>query len=380
MNRYWFSALLALLLACDATSPGSRPPVVWGQLDAGASATCGVAVDGRGYCWGDAWTSGGSDTGKLAVPGQIPGNHRWLMIEVGRTITCGLTIAHETLCWMPQAGPWFDSLPKRVKGDQGFATITVGDNHACGLTAAGGAWCWGDNFRGELGLGDPDYLSAPHDSVVQPAGGQTYTALRAGPESTCGLVTNGDLWCWGGSEVVGDGFIPHVVQSGFGFTTLSFGGNIAGRGKACAIAADSLYCFGYEVHTALPQPTPTTVTFPGGAQPGYAAVGGIWQPFLGLPYAYALHECGVSTSGAVFCWGSNEYGQLGDSSLVNRAAPTMVPGLPDVVSVTAGGIHTCALTRDGTAYCWGWNGRGQLGIGRVDIDHVTTPTRVVSPL
>jgi hypothetical protein len=375
--RYWVWAALTLLLGCDATSPGSGRPLLWAQLDAGTTATCGVTLEGDGYCWGEAWTSGGSDTSRpILVPRRLAGHRQWLMIEVGRAFACGITVAHETMCWAPGGGH-FDSLPKQVKGDQEFATITVGDNHACGLTAAGAAWCWGDNFRGELGLAYPDYLTAPHDSAVQPAGGKNYLALRAGPESTCGLVANGDLFCWGGSEVEGDGFTPHLVQSGFGFTALSFGGNIGGRGRACAIAVDSLYCFGYEAHSLLPQPTPTTVTLTGGGNPDQAAVGGTWQPFVGLPYAYVLHECEVTTAGSVFCWGSNDYGQLGDSSTVDQAIPTTVAGLPAVASVTAGGIHTCALTRDGTAYCWGWNGRGQLGIGSRQ-DHVTTPMRVVS--
>ncbi len=377
--RHRFLALVgALLLGCDVTSPSSGPPLVWDQLDAGSTATCGVTLDGEGYCWGDAWAAGGSDTSPpVLLPRRLPGHHQWRMIEVGQRIACGLTVAQETICWGPS---WnvYDSEPKQVRGDQHFATITVGDSHACGLTAAGAAWCWGDNLRGELGLAWPDYLTAPRDSAVQPVGGQAYVALRAGPESTCGLVANGDLFCWGGSEVEGDGFTPHVVQTGFGFTALSFGGSGGGRGEVCAIGADStLYCFGYEVHSLLPQPTPTAVTLPGGSKPGQAAVGGTWQPLMGLPYAYALHHCGVSTTGVVFCWGSNDYGQLGDSSMVDRAIPTVVAGLTDVASVTTGGIHSCVLTHDGTAYCWGWNGRGQLGIGS-DRDHVTTPMRVLS--
>jgi alpha-tubulin suppressor-like RCC1 family protein len=106
-------------------------------------------------------------------------------------------------------------------------------------------------------------------------------------------------------------------------------------------------------------------------------VGAIWQPIVGLPYAFDLHHCAASTAGTVFCWGSNNYGQLGDSSTVDRAVPAMVPGLTDIASVTAGGIHSCALTHDGTAYCWGWNARGQLGIGSHQ-DHVTAPMRVLS--
>src|SRR2546425_6524136 len=169
---------------------------------------------------------------------------------------------------------------------------------------------------------------------------------------------------------------PHLVQTGFGFTTLSFGGN--GPAEACAIGADStLYCFGYEVHPAFSQPMPAAVTIPGGSKPAQAAVGGIWQQLTGQPYTYALHHCALSTSSTVFCWGSNDNGQLGDSTTVDRPTPAVVAGLTDVASITTGGIHTCALTHDGTAYCWGWNGHGQLGIGN-GRDYATTPMPVLS--
>ena len=368
-----------LLLGCDTTSPSAGPPLVWAQLDAGFFTTCGVTIEGGGYCWGDAWALGGTDSDPpVVLPLRLRGPHQqWRMIEVGDRMACGLTTAQETICWGPN---WnlYDDRPKQIKGDQHFFTITVGGNHACGLTAAGAAWCWGDNFRGELGLGWPDYLTAPRDSAVQPVGGQTYVALRAAQESTCGLVASGDLYCWGGSEVEGDGFTPHIVQTGFGFTTLSVGGNGSGRDEVCANGADStLYCFGYQVHNSLPQPTPAPVTFPGDSKATQIAVGALWQSLAGQPYTYALHHCAVGTSSAVFCWGSNDYGQLGDSSTVDRTTPAAVAGLTDVASITTGGIHTCALTHDGTAYCWGWNGHGQLGVG-IGRDHATTPTRVLS--
>lgn len=366
-----------LLLGCEGTSPSSGPPLTWAQMDAGAAATCGVTAAGDGYCWGDPWAIGRSGTGAVTLPHSVPGHHKWRMIEVGGTIACGLTVAHETICWGPGWTP-FDTLPQQVKGDPGLATITVGDGHGCGLTAAGAAWCWGSNIRGVLGLAYPDYLMAPRDSAVQPVGGQTFIALRAGPESTCGLVASGDLLCWGGSEVEGDGFTPHVVQSGFGFTALSYGGNLGGRGEACASdSAATLYCFGYEVHSLVPQPTPVAVAFPGTEHPRLTSVGGVWQPAVGLPYAYIVHYCSVTTSDTALCWGSNDFGQLGDSSTVDRASPAMVPGLTDVASVTAGGVHSCAITHDGLAYCWGWNGHGQLGIGSKRAS-VTTPVQVLS--
>lgn len=76
------------------------------------------------------------------------------------------------------------------------------------------------------------------------------------------------------------------------------------------------------------------------------------------------HTCGLTTVGAVWCWGGNWTGQLGDGSTTNRATPIAVPGLASGVTTIATGFnHTCALKSDATVWCWGDNSYGQLGDG-----------------
>lgn len=84
-------------------------------------------------------------------------------------------------------------------------------------------------------------------------------------------------------------------------------------------------------------------------------------------------SCAVKASGAVLCWGANEFGQLGDApvsaptcSAFNRTAPcratpTVVQGLTEVQSIAVGFHHACAVKREGTVWCWGLNNDGQLG-------------------
>jgi alpha-tubulin suppressor-like RCC1 family protein len=76
------------------------------------------------------------------------------------------------------------------------------------------------------------------------------------------------------------------------------------------------------------------------------------------------HTCVLTGAGKVKCWGSNEFGQLGDGTTENRNTPVDVAGLPEgIKSVSADFQHSCTLTAEGGVKCWGNNYFGQLGDG-----------------
>lgn len=74
-------------------------------------------------------------------------------------------------------------------------------------------------------------------------------------------------------------------------------------------------------------------------------------------------SCVVTASGTVQCWGSNNYGQLGNGTVTNSGIPVTVTGLSNVKAVAVGSLHACALTNVGTVWCWGQAAEGQLGNG-----------------
>ncbi len=74
------------------------------------------------------------------------------------------------------------------------------------------------------------------------------------------------------------------------------------------------------------------------------------------------HSCAIA-NGTVYCWGYNGSGQLGDGTLTNRNTANLVPGLNNIISISAGGHHTCALLNSGDVKCWGDNYSWQLGDG-----------------
>ncbi len=86
------------------------------------------------------------------------------------------------------------------------------------------------------------------------------------------------------------------------------------------------------------------------------------------------HSCAVHRNGTVSCWGDNNRGELGDGVVESVALdPVSVIGIDDALDADAGHWHTCALHRSGQVSCWGWNADGQLGNGG---DGVVSPTPV----
>jgi len=78
------------------------------------------------------------------------------------------------------------------------------------------------------------------------------------------------------------------------------------------------------------------------------------------------HTCGVTVDYLAYCWGWNNYGQLGDGTAERRLAPVAVVGGLQFKDVAVGTQHTCGVTLSDRSYCWGRNDLGQLGIGTRD--------------
>jgi alpha-tubulin suppressor-like RCC1 family protein len=80
------------------------------------------------------------------------------------------------------------------------------------------------------------------------------------------------------------------------------------------------------------------------------------------------HTCGIVREGAAYCWGANDTAQLGDGTITPKSIPVRVATDVRFKAIGPGGTHTCAVGVDGIAYCWGGNWHGQLGAGNRDGD------------
>ncbi len=357
----------------------------WQAVDLGHDLTCALTIDGDAYCWGwDYW--GGIGDGDLRrytlsyTPVAVVGGHEFVEITAGRSHACGRTADGRGYCWGDSkafgSSPGGDPLlaPERVAFSRPFATLQSGENHVCGLDGAGAGYCWGINGRGEIG----DGTVGVQNHRYEPTPLQTdlrFRQIAPGHFRTCALDVDGRAHCWGRATPYA---APAPVNGDLPFES------IAGQLHACGLTADrETYCWGEnqtlqmgtDVQGRLgvfPDPLPLE------SDPGYVALAG------GM-----FHTCGIREDGAAFCWGSNQYGQLGtDQSIAQdcgdvQPLPCTKEQLPVAgglrfVQISASEISTCGITTDAALYCWGSNTYGQLGTGRLD-EVIPVPTRVVDP-
>ncbi len=254
----------------------------------------------------------------------------------------------------------------------GISGIAAGGQHTCALTVIGGVKCWGWNSVGQLGDGTWVDRREPVDVAGLMNG---VLAMATGGEHSCVLTAAGGVRCWGANTYgqLGDGTNTHrntpveVVGLGDGSGVLAV---TAERWHTCAVtAAGGGRCWGDNRSGQLGDGTynnRSTPTSAVGLANGIQAIS-----------AGGFHTCALTETGGVKCWGYNDYGQLGDGTLVQRLTAVDVVGLGSGVRVVAtGGYHTCALTVSDGIRCWGNNGGGQLGNGATSVEQ-STPVDVV---
>ena len=137
----------------------------------------------------------------------------------------------------------------------------------------------------------------------------------------------------------------------------------AGFVHTCALDGEgSAYCWGSNDYNQLGSSDATESC---GGRPcsrtPIAVSGGHTFTFLAAGW---VHNCGIATDTRTYCWGGGAIGgqgYLGNGVVSTSQAPMKVFADSAFASVTIGDGHTCALTATGMAFCWGQNTWGQLG-------------------
>jgi alpha-tubulin suppressor-like RCC1 family protein len=362
------------------------------QVSGGNFFFCGIQTSGGAVCWGTG-NRGQLGNGPTVNPGAtrsrpVPVSGAALVrVATGANTACGLTASGTGRCWGGNEngqlgnGTGADAFaPVDIAGGRTWADIAVGGEHACGLTTTGAAFCWGGNERGELGTGT-GRTNAP-DALVPVAvtGGRTYSRITAGFLFTCALDTTGQAWCWGtnGSGQLGDGTTtlrnaPVQVQQPTGVTFVSLA---SGPVSTCArTAAGAVYCWGDNGSGQLGDGTtvPRSVPTPVQTTAAFSAVSG----------GGTRHVCAVRASDqSAQCWGSNTTGALGDGTQTSQSAPTtQVSGGRRWAQLAGSNPASCGIeAQTNRAFCWGSRSSGILGDGGTGSTVQSQPVAVLSVL
>jgi alpha-tubulin suppressor-like RCC1 family protein len=191
-------------------------------LAGGSAHTCGLAADGRVFCWGNdgAGQLGDGDPFAnqhapvaVALTG-LPGAASFISVTAGSgASSCMLSVEGVPYCWGADAtGRIGNGAPAgnfttpqavdlaTVTGQLPFVGLWTGGAHACGVAADGRSYCWGADGGGRLGNGAALTADQPSPSAVVTsgmAGSQAFVSMTQGGPHSCGVAADGVAYCWG---------------------------------------------------------------------------------------------------------------------------------------------------------------------------------------
>jgi len=326
------------------------------EVTTGQGHSCAISVEGTVACWGDNEIGqlGDGTAARRLTPVWVQSVDNAIDVDAGTSSTCSLLEGGGALCWGGGA-PEDIRAPTALEGVHGvIRSIAVGAT-VCAIDLPGRVYCW-------PGAGGAAPIAAGPPVELRPRSPARY--LDVGVDRLCTLSGPDDGQCFDFAPSDED---PNALVFTEDETVLTLEDvqQLAVSGQqACATGHGRTHCWGENEHGQL----------------GAGDLEARRQPVRildGVEVTHVTtghhHSCGTTAAGGVKCWGDNTWGQLGDGTTEQRTSPVDVVGLPEgAVRVAAGRGHTCAVTIGRAVYCWGLNASGQLGDGT----QVNRPTPV----
>lgn len=277
---------------------------------------CALREDGRARCWG---RNDEFQLGNMGKPGAksvdvVNLKEPLKDIYVGASMSCGLTLENGLLCWGRHGGIQIDDAssdramtPIALEGlTGGIVDLSIGRQHACALTDEGGVKCWGGGLIGTSESydisGNAKHI-APYGRFPEAVAGfdAKVAAVSVGESDACALTEAGEIYCWGYNRWMPlDSETPRLQPD----KIHDFRKVVIGYGSFCKLRGNAdLVCGGDRLQSG---------------------------PRLGFGQrvtALAVGDdsaCLVTLGGAVKCWGSNAWGQLGQPNFERMPFPVDV--------------------------------------------------------
>lgn len=250
------------------------------------------------------------------------------------------------------------------------------------LDSAGNIYAWGDNQNGHLGANINPGTTSLVSSPVAVVGGNTFRLMSAGQSNAAftvfGITQNDALYAWGGNNngILGGNLDPSTTLSVSSPVLVSglheFKKVTQSRAAAYASGVTSsgaIYCWGINSVGQLGDGTIVDKSSP------VLVLGGLTFSDVSQTTSTVI---GLTTAGAAYGWGNNANGEAGVGDTNTRSSPVAVVGGLTFQSIFTGNLTSFGITTGGAAYGWGLNSSGQLGVN--DINPRSSPTAVVGGL
>ena len=374
----------------DPTNP-AIPAVGFSALSGKNEHVCLIKSGDKSlWCWGanDVSQLGVNSKADSSIFNRIARDSDWLAVSTGYNHTCAIEDFTEEdpnnaasflrfkrlYCWggnaLGQLGVGttitqatiFD-----VEPDFEWTQVSPGNKHTCAIQLDGSLWCWGDNSNSQLG-----HVTADNTRASQIDLNTDWKLVASSDQFTCGIrtIANDDdrrIYCWGLNDKyqLGDGSTtlrsaPTEISS---TNTLNTDWKQISLGKihGCALknSSGALYCWGDNTYGQLGDGSTNTSPVPIQIN---NTDGGEIVSWLAAA-AGQHHTCAIANTNELYCWGNNGAGQLGINSTAHQAKPVKISHPTGWIDVNAGASHTCAIDQNYDVHCWGLNSRGQLANG-----------------
>jgi len=363
---------------CDPSvclGKGTGEPLVATTLFVGRYKTCAILTDSSIACWGAA--IGDGTPGIKVRPERVPALTDVQTISIGERHACILKKNGEVHCWGDNdLGQLADGtnaasfVPKRIEGLPPVTKLSSGRAHTCVETSESpaNAYCWGANDFGQVGNNDTKPVRAPV-KVNLPMG---LEKISSAGQATCAALIDQSVYCWGNNQRGQLGVAASMTPMGYSSKPIQVTGLgqiervYGGDEFICArTSSDTGYCWGANDFGQL------GVGQDGKQLPQSNApleVTGL----MGISYFTpgARHTCAQILAMGARCWGANDYNQLNLADNAVRTTPVSPEPLPNgktgvITQIETGDEHTCGIDENGEVYCFGLNDTGQIGNGTI---------------
>jgi alpha-tubulin suppressor-like RCC1 family protein len=342
------------------------PPVA---ITAGNDHTCGLLKGGGVDCWGENYHGQfGFTTPNLSTTAIIAHGLSGTQVSAGNGFTCVLLASATVDCLGSNAdgalgdgGTADSATPMAVSGLSGAARVAAGDVASCALITGGTVKCWGDNAHDLMGVGG----SAVARSARQVPGlsGVTQVATQGSPPHSCALLSDHRIRCWGDGQYgqLGDGAFASSTTPKYVAGITNAIEVTTGDSFSCALLSTrKVDCWGLNTYAELGNPLPGIASEESATPVGVRGLSKIITIASGYD-----HSCALLSTHRVDCWGLNYTGELGDGTINHGSTqppvPVAVKGLASVTALSLGNDDSCALTTSAAVWCWGYNAVGELG-------------------